>query len=308
MIDWLMIAAGLVLLFAGGESLVRGAVGLSRRFGISELAIGLTVVGFGTSMPELLVSVDAAFSGSPGIALGNVIGSNTANILLILGLSALITPVMGWTNTIRRDVAVMCGVALLALALGLTGSIGRIQGAMMVAALVVYLVWTFRMSRNDPQAAEHVAETHSVLWLVAFLIGGLAALFGGASLLVDGATSIARNLGVPEAIIGLTIVAVGTSLPELATSLVAAYRGNSAVAIGNVVGSNVFNILGILGLTTVIAPMAVDPSMARFDIPFMVAMSFVLAGLLFFTTRLSRPVGGTMLAVYVAYTAYLFAA
>ena len=308
MTDWLMIAAGLVLLFAGGESLVRGAVGLSRRFGISELVIGLTVIGFGTSMPELLVSANAALAGQPGIALGNVIGSNIANVLLILGLSALILPVTGWTSAVRRDVAVMVAVAVLVLLLGLTGSVGRLQGLIMVAALIAYLIWTFRMSQDDPQADAHVAESHSVVWLGAFLLGGLAALFGGAHFLVEGATSVARSLGVSEAIIGLTIVAVGTSLPELATSLVAAWRGNSAVAIGNVVGSNIFNILGILGITAVIAPLAVDPSMAGFDIPFMVAVSLVLAGILFFATRISRLAGGLMLAVYVAYTVYLFVA
>ena len=306
MTDWLMIAAGLVLLFGGGEALVRGAVGLSRRMGISELAIGLTVVGFGTSMPELLVSADAALGGKPGIALGNVIGSNTANILLILGLSALIAPVTGWSGAIRRDVTVMVAAAVLALALGFGGSIGRWHGAIMLVALGAYLFWTFRQSQAEPAAHEHVAESHSPLWLGAFLVGGLAALFAGAHFLVEGATSVARNLGVPEAIIGLTIVAVGTSLPEMATSLVAAVRGNSAVAIGNVVGSNIFNILGILGITAIIAPLSVDPSMARFDIPVMLAVSLLLAALLLMTRRINRATGAAILLAYAGYTAWLF--
>ena len=303
MTDWLMIAAGLVLLFGGGEALVRGAVGLSRRMGISELAIGLTVVGFGTSMPELLVSADAALGGKPGIALGNVIGSNTANILLILGLSALIAPVTGWSGAIRRDVTVMVAAAVLALALGFGGSIGRWHGAIMLVALGAYLFWTFRQSQAEPAAHEHVAESHSPLWLGAFLVGGLAALFAGAHFLVEGATSVARNLGVPEAIIGLTIVAVGTSLPELAASAMAAYRKHPEIAVGNILGSNIFNILAILGVTAMIYPIPVDPRFARLDMPAAMAAALAMLALAALAGRVSRLGGAALIAGYAGYLA-----
>lgn len=307
MTDWFFVAAGLVLLFAGGEALVRGAVGLSRRFGVSELVIGLTIVGFGTSTPELLVSLDAALSGESDIALGNVIGSNTANVLLIVGLSTLVAPIVAWDTAVRREAMVMAGAAFVVMALALTGTISLLSGLVMLAMLGAFLVAAFRSSRRADEAEEHHAEPRPVSVLLLITVAGLAALFGGARLLVDGATAIATALGVSQAVIGLTIVAVGTSLPELATSLVAAIRGNSAVSLGNIVGSNIFNLFGILGITAVVTPIPVAASMQQFDIPVMVASSLLLLAILRFATRIPRWAGAAMLAGYGIYVATLFA-
>lgn len=305
--EWLFVGAGLVLLFAGGEALVRGAVGLSRRFGVSELVIGLTIVGFGTSMPELLVSLDAALGGKSDIALGNVIGSNTANVLLIVGLSTLIAPIAAWDTAVRREAMVMAGAALVMLAVGFTGTVSLVTGLIMLAMLAAFLFTAFRSSRRDSARDEHQPEGMAVPVLLLITAAGLAALFGGARLLVDGATAIATALGVSQAVIGLTIVAVGTSLPELATSLVAAIRGNSAVSLGNIVGSNIFNLFGILGITAIVTPVPVAASMQQFDIPVMVAASLLLLIILRFATRIPRLAGLGMLVAYAAYVAMLFA-
>ncbi|MAW87219.1 MAG: sodium:calcium antiporter [Phyllobacteriaceae bacterium] len=308
MTEWIFVATGLVLLFAGGEALVRGAVGLSRRFGVSELVIGLTIVGFGTSTPELLVSLDAALSGQSDIALGNVIGSNTANILLIVGLSTLIAPIAAWDTAVRREAMIMAGAAFVVMGIALTGIISLLSGLIMLAMLGAFLFAAFRSSRQDSAKEEHEPEGRSLTFLVLVTAAGLAALFGGARLLVDGATAIATALGVSQAVIGLTIVAVGTSLPELATSLVAAIRGNSAVSLGNIVGSNIFNIFGILGITAIVTPIPVAASMQQFDIPVMVASSLLLLAILRFATRIPRLAGAAMLAGYGAYVALLFGA
>ena len=305
--EWFFVGAGLVLLFAGGEALVRGAVGLSRRFGVSELVIGLTIVGFGTSMPELLVSLDAALGGESDIALGNVIGSNTANVLLIVGHSTLVAPIAAWDKAVRREAMVMAGAALVMLAVGFTGVVSAMTGLVMLALLAAFLFAAFRSSGGQGSAGDHQPESRSVAVLLLITLCGLAALFGGARLLVDGATAIATALGVSQAVIGLTIVAVGTSLPELATSLVAAIRGNSAVSLGNIVGSNIFNIFGILGITALVTPVPVSGMMQRFDIPVMVAASLLLLVILRFATRIPRLGGLAMLAGYGAYTAMLFA-
>ena len=306
MLDWLMVAGGLVLLFAGGEALVRGAVGLSRRLGVSELMIGLTIVGFGTSMPELLVSTDAALANKPDIALGNVIGSNTANILLILGLSALIFPIAGWDRSIRRDALAMTVSALIVMGLAFVGTISMPMGVAMLVLFAAYMLVVVQQSKSVTEVSETIVEK---LGLPALLVGvllGLAALFVGAKLLVEGATAIAEDLGVSEAVIGLTIVAVGTSLPELATSVIAAMRRNSAVAIGNIVGSNIFNIIAILGIASILAPVPIPESMRSVDIPIMVATTLLLLVILWFFRRMARWLGGLMLALYGAYTYALF--
>ncbi|PHP65570.1 sodium:calcium antiporter [Zhengella mangrovi] len=308
MTEWLFVCAGLVLLFAGGEALVRGAVGLSRRFGVSELVIGLTIVGFGTSTPELLVSLDAALSGESDIALGNVIGSNTANVLLIIGISTLIAPIMAWDRGVRREAMVMAGAALVVAGIALTGTISMAAGIVMLGMLGAFLVAAFRSSRRDHPDTETVRETTSVPALLLITALGLAALFGGARLLVDGATTIATSLGVSQAVIGLTIVAVGTSLPELATSLVAAIRGNSAVSLGNIVGSNIFNVFGILGITAIVTPVPVSTAMQQFDIPVMVISALLLLAILRFASRIPRLAGAAMLAGYAVYVGVLYAA
>lgn len=298
--DYILVVAGLVGLFFGGEALVRGSVGIARRLALPPLLIGLTVVGFGTSTPELLVSVDAALRGVPDIALGNVIGSNIANILLIVGVSALVWPIRVQGATLRRDVTVMVAAALVLLPLFALGQMGRIAGLALFAGLVIYLVQAYRSSAPEPEEEGLTAPAAlpvSLLWVVL----GLVALMAGARFLVDGAVSIARGHGISEAFIGLTIVAVGTSLPELATSLIAALRRQSEIAIGNIVGSNIFNILGILGATAMIAPIPVAPRFLTFDLPVMIGVSLVLAALLLMRPVVGRGAGVVMLVAYMAY-------
>ncbi|GAA0283706.1 calcium/sodium antiporter [Rhodovulum strictum] len=299
--DYLYLIAGLVGLFLGGEALVRGSVGIARRMAIPPLLIGLSVVGFGTSTPELLVSVDAAWRGVPDIALGNIVGSNIANILLIIGLSALVWPIKVMGATLRRDTAVMMAAALVLVPIFAMAQMGRPAGLVLFAGLVAYLVWAYRqpgdMSAEDASVPTPTSALMSTLWV----IGGLVALMVGARLLVDGAVSVARAYGISEAFIGLTIVAVGTSLPELATSLIAAFRRQSEIAIGNIVGSNIFNVLAILGVTAMITPIPVAPRFLTFDLPIMIAVSLVLTALLLTRPVIGRGIGVAMLAGYVAY-------
>ncbi|MFC7704867.1 calcium/sodium antiporter [Plastorhodobacter daqingensis] len=302
--DWLLLLVGLTGLFLGGEALVRGAVAFARRLAIPPLLIGLTVVGFGTSTPELLVSVDAALRGAPDIALGNVIGSNIGNILLIVGLTALVWPIRAAGGTLARDATVMMIAAVALVPLFWMGEVGRPAGAALVLGLVIYLVLAYRQARNtahDEDLAPAQPLWQSALWLGA----GLLALMLGARFLIDGAVSIARTLGLSEAFIGLTIVAVGTSLPELATSLVAALRRQSAIAIGNIVGSNIFNVLGILGATALIAPIPVGARFLTLDLPVMIAASALLMALLLARPQIGR---GTGAALLLAYAAYVFVA
>ncbi len=298
--DLLLLLGGLIGLFAGGEALVRGAVGIARRLAVPPLVIGLTVVGFGTSTPELLVSVDAAQRGVPDIALGNVVGSNIANILLIVGLSALTWPIRVIGATLGRDTACMMAATLALVPVFWLGQMGRLAGAALLAGLVVYLLWHYlRPSTAEPEIDQ---APPLPLWQALLWVGlGLAALMLGARFLVDGAISIARELGLSEAFIGLTIVAVGTSLPELATSLIAAFRRQSEIAIGNIVGSNIFNLLGILGATAVIAPIPVAARFLSFDLPVLIVVSALLTGLLLRRPSIGRPMGAILLAAYAAY-------
>lgn len=293
--------AGLLGLFFGGEALVRGSVGIARRMAISPLLIGLTVVGFGTSTPELLVSVEAAWRGVPDIALGNIVGSNIANILLIIGLSALVWPIKVMGATLRRDTAVMMAAALVLVPVFAMAQMGRPVGLVLVAGLVAYLVWAYRQPGDMEAEDAGVPAPDSALVSALWVIGGLVALMAGARFLVDGAVNIARGYGISEAFIGLTIVAVGTSLPELATSLIAAFRRQSEIAIGNIVGSNIFNVLGILGVTALIAPIPVASRFLTFDLPVMIAVSLVLTALLLTRPVIGRGIGVAMLAGYVAY-------
>ncbi|KEJ94851.1 cation:H+ antiporter [Pseudosulfitobacter pseudonitzschiae] len=299
--DYLYVLAGLIGLFFGGEALVRGSVGIARRMSIPPLLIGLTVVGFGTSTPELLVSVDAALRGVPDIALGNIVGSNIANILLIAALSALVWPIRVMGATLRRDTAVMIAATLCLIPVFALGQITRLSGAALFAALVAYLVWAYLKPGDAEPEGDDVTPPASTLVSVAWVIGGLVALMFGARFLVDGAVSIARGYGISEAFIGLTIVAVGTSLPELATSLIAAFRRQSEIAIGNIIGSNIFNVFGILGVTALIAPIPVASRFLTFDLPVMIAVSLILTALLMTRPVIGRGVGVAMLAGYIAY-------
>lgn len=313
---FLELAAGLVLLVVGGDGLVRGAVAVARRLGVSPLLIGLTLVGFGTSTPELVASVQAALAGSPGIAIGNVVGSNTANILLILGIAALIFPLRTSRRTLMRDGAAVLLAALACLGVVLSGSAGRLAGLVLIALLAAYLVYTYRREKltHDASARMHEAEAASIepmprrLWLaLALTLAGLALTVLGAHLLVDSGIDLARAAGVSETLVGLTIVAIGTSLPELVTSVMAAVRRQSDVAFGNVIGSNIYNIFGILGVTAVVRPIAVPREIASLDIWVMLAATLLLLVFAVSDWRLSRREGGILLAGYLAYTGYLVA-
>ncbi len=306
LLDIGLLLAGLCLLFLGGEALVRGAVSLANRLELPPLVIGLTVVGFGTSMPELVVSLQAAWDDHADIAVGNVVGSNMANILLILGLSAAIAPLAVRMSGIARDIAMMMAAALVMLSLGLVGRIGSFAGLAMVAVLGVYIGYATIAGRKENHRDPQLSVRLPALKEAVALLGGIAALIAGAHLLVVSSVSIALAFGVSEAVIGLTIVAVGTSLPELATSVVAAYRRHSEVAVGNVVGSNIFNILGILGLTAIVKPVQVSPELATFDVPVMVAVSAVLAVVVLTVGRLGRPVAALFLMGYAVYVSALF--
>ena len=305
--DLAFVAAGLVLLFIGGEGLVRGSVAIAERLNISKLVVGMVIVGFGTSTPELLVSLQAALSGSAEIAIGNVIGSNIANILLIIGLSALIAPIANTDPSMRREGLVMLSVSAALGPLLMTGSVSRLAGFIMVVLLAAYLFATIRIERKRrntafEQEAEEVADIHMpVPFATGALVAGLVMLMLGARLLVDGATGIARDFGVSEAVIGLTIVAVGTSLPELATSVVAAIRKHADVALANIVGSNIFNILAILGATALISPVPVAERFAWQDGPVMVAVAAALAVLIFLTRAIGRVTGVLLLLAYAGY-------
>lgn len=312
---YLSLAAGFVLLFFGGEMVVRGAVALARRFEVSPLVIGLTIVGFGTSLPELLVCLNAALAGAPGIAVGNVIGSNLANMMLILGIAALLSPIAVDPGAVRRDGSVMAAVTAVFVLVAIGGSAERYEGALMVAALAAYVgLSLWHDARANSGAAQlHREEAEAVtglpgrLWVMgSFVIGGFAAVGFGAELLVDGATSLARAAGVPDEVIGLTVVAVGTSLPELATSLVAAYRGHSDVCIGNVIGSNIFNLFGILGVTALAVPVPFADKIVDFDLWVLAGVTLLLLPLLFTGWRLARTEAALLLALYGAYVTCQF--
>lgn len=314
LVDCGLIFAGLVLLFFGGEALVRGSVAIAERFGFSKMIIGLVIVGFGTSVPELVVSLNAALAGTPEIAIGNVIGSNIANVLLIVGLASLILPITGWQRSAVREalIATLAGLALFGLVQGET--IGRVEGFTLLVVLAAYLFATYWLESREMQKTVFEAETEefedikiSSGWLSALLVvGGIAVLVLGADFLVRGAVSLARDFGVTDAVIGLTLVAIGTSLPELATAVVAAYRRHSDVVIGNVIGSNIFNVLAILGATTLIQPIAVSDQFQTVDALVMVASSAFLLALLFATRRIGRVWGVLMLGAYAGYIVYLF--
>ena len=311
----LLLVGGLVLLALGGELLVRGAVGMAARLGISPLLAGLTIVGFGTSMPELATSVQAALGGAPGIALGNVIGSNIANILLILGLSAVVAPLAVNPASYRRDSLAMGGSALLATGAVMLGVIGLVPGLVLVAALGGYLWWAYKSesAAHDAEAQRHEAEVDErpvppdagPVVLGGMIVAGLVAAIFGAGWLVDGAIVLAEAAGVSQSVIGLTVVAIGTSLPELIACLVAVVRKHGDVALGNVVGSCIYNICGILGLTAVIHPIAVPAEIARFDIWIMLGVTLLLLLQLRSGWRLSRVEGAVLLALYAGYTALL---
>ena len=304
MLNVLLILLGVGLLYLGGELLIRFATSLALRLKLSPLVIGLTVVAFGTSAPELAATLTAALNGSVAIATGNVIGSNTANLGLILGLCAVLLPVGISKLGLRRDIPIMVFAAVLPLIWFLDGVMSRTEGLITFLLLVTYVVW---MLRTPQDSEEELAPHTHALWLSLLgIIGGLALLVGGAQLLVEGASNLARAFGVPEKVIGLTLVAVGTSLPELASSLVAVFRRQTDMVLGNIIGSNIFNVLGILGISSFIVPLVQPFADLRFDIFIMIAFSLVTALFLLTRSKLVRWEGFTLMAVYFAYIVWLF--
>ncbi|MFN7269065.1 MAG: calcium/sodium antiporter [Cereibacter sp.] len=299
---YLLFVIGLLGLFFGGEYLVRGASSIARSYRISPMVIGLTIVGFGTSAPELLVSVQAALAGQPAIAIGNVLGSNIANILLILGISAVIAPLILPMRKLWRDLGFMLLATAVIWAMLLDGDITRLDGVLLLAGLIVFVAVAFLMGKAEPDDALPLPP----VWQAALMtLGGLVVLVIGARLLVDSATTIARTYGISEAVIGLTIVAVGTSLPELATSVVAALRKQTEIAVGNIVGSNIFNIFGILGLTAVIAPIPAEARFVSIDMPWAAAAAIGLTVVAALMGGLPRIAGVVLLAAYGGYLALM---
>lgn len=312
----IFLVAGLVLLVMGAELLVRGAARLAALAGISPLVIGLTIVAFGTSAPELAVSVGAAWAGSADLALGNVVGSNIFNVLLILGVSALIVPLAVHQQLVRLDVPLMIVASLAVYLMGQDGRIGRLDGAILFAGILAYTTFLIIQSRKAGGAVESEVDLEadkdaSPAWRYlkngALILVGLGMLVLGSNLLVDAAVAIARYLGVSELVIGLTIVAAGTSLPEVATSIIAAIRGERDMAVGNVVGSNIFNLLAVLGLASLVSPAGINVNEAalHFDLPVMIGVAVACLPIFFTHYTISRGNGAVFLFYYVAYTTYL---
>jgi cation:H+ antiporter len=308
--DLILALAGLALLLAAGDILVRGAVALSLRLGVSALVIGLTVVAFGTSAPELLVSVQAALRGAPGIAVGNVVGSNIANILLVLGIPALIAAIDASKHDTRRSYVQMLAASLVLIVLCFMGPLGYWHAAVLLGLLGVVLVDMVRSDGDGRiEAVDEIGAVtaHAPLWRPLGLVAiGLVGLPIGADLLIDGAIGIATRLGLSDAVIGLTLVAVGTSLPELATTVSAAFRDRADLAFGNVVGSNVFNILGILGITSLFGPVPIGPEFLTRDLWVMLAAALLLVPVVFLGWRITRAGGVLLLLAYGGYTYSLF--
>jgi cation:H+ antiporter len=321
MLDWLLLLTGFALLAGGAEALVRGASRLAASLGVRPLIIGLTVVGFGTSTPEMVVSALASASGEPAIALGNVVGSNIANSGLILAIAALILPMRCDMQLLRRDAPIMIAVTMLALALSWTGRIARLEGLLMLAGLAAFVWLTLRWARSEPPRieAEFAAFEHDRGWLpedtaanrrrlrrerlthCVWIALGIALLVGGGHLLVESATALARRFGLSDAVIAATLVAVGTSLPELATSVVAALRREADISVGNIIGSNIFNLLGVLGLAAVIRPVPVPAAVRDFDLLWMAAFAAATALILRTGHRVTRLEGAALLAAYALF-------
>ena len=303
-----LVVVGLVGLYLGGELLVRNASALARTLGISPMVIGLTVVAFGTSAPELAATLVAALRGAPELALANVVGSNVANVGLILGLTALAYPLVASWSFLRREVPWMLAATVLAMPLLYDGRLGRLEGLVLWAALVVFLVAAMRSGGPLVPGPRPAGERPGRAWrTVLGVAAGVAVLAYGAQALVAGATALAQAWGVPERVIGLTLVAIGTSLPELASSLVAALRRETDIILGNIVGSNLFNLLAVLGTAAIVHPIAVPPAGLRVDLWIMLAFALAIVPLLLLGRRLGRRDGALLLVAYLAYVGWLFA-
>lgn len=313
-LSWVMVAAGLGLLVVGAEVLVRGASGLAARLGISELVVGLTVVAFGTSAPELAVTVVAAVEGTGDLAFGNVVGSNLFNGLAILGVSALVAPLVVDRKLVRFDVPVMIAASVVVGLMALDGGMGRLDGAILLVCLAAYLLLSIRIERRRMEADAAsggrgpVVEKrvpNRVAWMIVGVVGGLGLLVLGSHLLVTGAVQVARAFGVSERVIGLTLVAAGTSLPEMATSVVASLRGQRDIAVGNIVGSNLFNLLCVLALAATILPLPVAADALRVDVPVMVGAAVVCFPIFRRGWSITRLEGAALLVVFGTYLTWV---
>lgn len=299
---YLLTLGGIIILMLAGDALVRGAIGLSLKLGLSATLISLTVVAFGTSAPELVISIEAALKGATDIALGNVVGSNIANSWLIIGLPALMIPMVTNDPELRRSFSLMILATLVFTLMALTGVIGRPFGFILLALLVAITVFSYMKAKPGEIDEEVEAEKNTAGWKIAALVlAGMIALPIGAHMLIEGARGIATQFGLSEAAIGLTVVALGTSLPELAASTAAAWRGRGDVAIANVLGSNMLNLLAVLGVTAAIHPLEISRSFLTVDIPVMILASLMLAPFLIWNVRLGRRAGILFLALYAAF-------
>lgn len=313
----LLFIAGLVILILGADLLVRGASRFAAAFGVSPLVIGLTIVAIGTASPEVAVSLQAAANGQFDLTLGNVLGSNIFNILFILGITSIIAPIVIAEQLIRKDAPILLGVSMLSFVLAFDGNLGPIDGAILILLLVVYIVFALKQSRSEnrkvqKEYAQEYAQkeprtTRNTIINIVFILIGLGLLVLGSNWLVDSAVQIAKSLGVSELVIGLTMVAVGTSLPEVATSVIAALKGESDIAVGNAVGSNIFNLLGVLGIGALVSPdgIFVSERVLQFDLPVMVFVALLTLPVFYIDSRISRVEGGLLFSHYVVYMIYV---
>ena len=302
---WALSFLGLFLLLISGDFLVKGAIQLSNRLGVSALLVSLTVVAFGTSAPELIVAIKATLRGSPGLALGNVVGSNIANILLVLGLPTLIMGLKDNIADTKRSFGLMIAASLLFIVFGMSGSFSRVYGVVLLSLLAFFLIDTFRQNSKKALNSEILEfqqrKSHSWWTITFFLILGVIGLPLGADLLVANASALAKGYGVSDAVVGLTLVAIGTSLPELATTFVAFVRKKAEVVLGNLIGSNIFNLLAIIGITSLVSPVPVDPIFIKFDFWIMLGASLLITPFIFLNIQFNRLFGFLFVALYISY-------
>ena len=302
---WLLSFLGLFLLLISGDFLVKGAIQLSNRLGVSALLVSLTVVAFGTSAPELIVAIKATLSGSPGLAMGNVVGSNIANILLVLGLPTLLVRLQNGITDTKRSFVLMILASVLFIVFGISGSFSWVYGVVLLSLLTFFLFDTFKQSTEKTSNNESLEFRHRTLqswWtIIFFILLGIIGLPLGADLLVNNASTLAKDYGISDAVIGLTLVAIGTSLPELATTFIAVVRKKAEVVLGNLIGSNIFNLLAIIGITSLISPVPVDPTFIKFDFWIMLGASILLAPFIFLNIQFDRLSGFLFVTLYISY-------
>ena len=302
---WLLSFLGLFLLLISGDFLVKGAIQLSNRLGVSALLVSLTVVAFGTSAPELIVAIKATLSGSPGLAMGNVVGSNIANILLVLGLPTLLVRLQNGITDTKRSFVLMILASVLFIVFGISGSFSWVHGIVLLSLLTFFLFDTFKQSTettSNNESLEFRYRTPQSWWtIIFFILLGIIGLPLGADLLVNNASTLAKDYGISDAVIGLTLVAIGTSLPELATTFIAVVRKKAEVVLGNLIGSNIFNLLAIIGITSLISPVPVDPTFIKFDFWIMLGASILLAPFIFLNIQFNRLSGFLFVTLYISY-------